>query len=259
MPRSLLLVSALIAVALSAGPLTPATQKIPNCGFGNVDLSGLNLNTGDYTGADAKYNYKMNVCGLSNTADCMANAATICQWNKGGSYVASLGEWNGSPNPIWSYIDKAKPELGVAVQFTNGDMCWRPGQPITRVVNVQFVCKQGFGTNKTFSIDEDSDTCIFTMQLTTDQACPPGPADAGGLSGGSAFLIILLVVVILYVVGGCIYMRKRKGTQGMKESCPNNAFWFGLPGLVKDGCLFTFGKMRRGIKGGGGPPSYDSL
>jgi len=69
-----------------------------------------------------------------------------------------------------------------------------------------------------------------------------GGGGGGGVSGGGAFLIVLTIVGVLYVVIGCIYNRQRKGTQGMRESCPQNEFWFSLPGLVKDGCLYTKAK-----------------
>jgi len=72
------------------------------------------------------------------------------------------------------------------------------------------------------------------------------------MSGGLVFIIILLVVTPVYIVVGCIYKAKTKGTTGI-ESCPNIDFWRDLPGLVKDGFRFVIGKCR----GGGG--SYQTV
>jgi len=72
-----------------------------------------------------------------------------------------------------------------------------------------------------------------------------GSSSDGGLSGGSIFLILLLVFIVVYIVGGCVFMRTKRGTTGCKESCPNGEFWGNFCGLVKDGCLFTKAKMFR--------------
>jgi len=77
---------------------------------------------------------------------------------------------------------------------------------------------------------------------------PGGGGASGGLSGGSVFLILLTVLSVVYVILGCVYMRRVKGTTTMKESCPNHEFWFGLPGLIMDGCRYTKAKIMN--KGG---------
>lgn len=80
---------------------------------------------------------------------------------------------------------------------------------------------------------------LIDFRVSTSGGGGGGSGSGGGLSGGSVFLIIILVVTVVYIAGGCFYNRKKKGTTGMVESCPNNQFWFILPGLVKDGCSFT--------------------
>jgi len=226
------------------------------CGFGGIDLSGL-TRTSDYNGQDEEYNYKMNVCGASNTQYC--GPSTICQWNTGGSLIATLGKFTGVPSPTWSWMDEKNHGAGIAMQYTNGDGCWvGPGMPpLTRTVNVQFVCRPGAGTDSVFTVREDPG-CKFYIQLNTDQSCQPGSGDQGGLSGGSAFLIIMLVLVILYVAGGCFYKRVRLGATTMKEGCPQQQFWFALPGLVKDGCKYTYQRVRTGCKSGTSQ-TYDEL
>jgi len=72
-------------------------------------------------------------------------------------------------------------------------------------------------------------------------------------------LIILIVIIPVYIVGGCIFMRKQRGTTTMAESCPNNEFWFAFPGLVKDGCAFTVAKIKGCTSRKGGPDGYDEV
>jgi len=71
-----------------------------------------------------------------------------------------------------------------------------------------------------------------------------GGSSDSGISGGWIFIIIVVVSVFVYVVSGCIYKRHKKGTTGMKESCPNVDFWSDVPSLAKGGCLFTYRKLK---------------
>jgi len=81
-------------------------------------------------------------------------------------------------------------------------------------------------------------------------------SSSSGMSGGSVFIIIVVVVSAVYVIFGCAYNRVKKGTTGWRESCPQNEFWCDLPGLMKDGFLFTKSKLTG--KGGGGD-GYDKI
>jgi len=95
-----------------------------------------------------------------------------------------------------------------------------------------------------------------TKDYTITIVAPSSGGGVGGVSGGGVFLILLTVVGVLYVVGGCVFMRTRRGTTGLKESCPNNQFWFALPGLVMDGMRYTKVKCL-GLCGKGG--GYDNM
>ena len=67
-------------------------------------------------------------------------------------------------------------------------------------------------------------------------------------------LVLFAVAVVLYCGVGC-FVNVRSGAE-MTQACPQRAFWCGLPGLVKDGCVCFFGTVcRRGGDGGG----YDSI
>jgi len=141
-------------------------------------------------------------------------------------------------------MDPGNPDKGVQYTFTNGDEYWTTSGIKPRTVIVNFPCG---ADQKTFTISEDKTAAVYTVTLPTSKSCKGGkaPGTSGGLSGGSVFLIILVVVIPLYVGIGCLYKRKKLGTNG-NESCPNYDFWKEIPGYVKDGFRFTMGGCKKG-------------
>ena len=109
-------------------------------------------------------------------------------------------------------------------------------------------------------------TCNYKYEFPTCLACEGGCSvtpgagpgqDDGGL-WGTPFLIILLVVVVLYVAGGFAYNSKFNGA----AAPPNAEFWGSIPGLVKDGCVFTYGAIASVVcrsQGGGGSGTYKGM
>lgn len=70
----------------------------------------------------------------------------------------------------------------------------------------------------------------------------------GNSSGGPGFGTTLLLVCFcgvmpVYLVGGALFLRRQRGATGW-ELIPNRGLWASLPGLVKDGVLFTAEKIR---------------
>lgn len=95
---------------------------------------------------------------------------------------------------------------------------------------------------------------VYTSTLTSKCACPGGckrktPAptpskEKSGLSTGSVLCIILLVLVIVYFFGGiliCKYALHKENA----DVIPHREFWKDLPVLIKDGFVFTYGKLKR--------------
>lgn len=65
-----------------------------------------------------------------------------------------------------------------------------------------------------------------------------------GVSGGDVILIIFFCGVLLpYLVFGALFMKYRRGASGL-DLIPNREFWMEVPGLIKDGFMFTI----RGFK-----------
>jgi len=92
-----------------------------------------------------------------------------------------------------------------------------------------------------------------TKDYSIEIKSPGGAGSGGGLSGGTVFIIIVLVGAVVYVAVGCFYNKFKKGTTGVKESCPQGDFWCDLPSNFIEGFRFT----KRKLCGGGG--GYDKL
>jgi len=215
------------------------------CAFGGVDLSALikGAGGGDYTGSDAKYTYKMNVCGTCNAGPgCTDKGYSVCQY-EGSNFVANLGSFTGD-QPTWAFIGGSGSN-GVQYTFTNGDLCYIAGQPRTRTVNVLFPCSGS--TESGVTVTEDETTCTFAVTLKTDKSCPGGGGgggSGGGMSGGTIFIILALSLTLVYIAAGCLYKNRKQGAHGI-EACPQYEFWKDVPGLVKDGFRFTISGCKK--------------
>eukprot|EP00295_Goniomonas_pacifica_P004278 CAMPEP_0175826630 /NCGR_PEP_ID=MMETSP0107_2-20121207/11865_1 /TAXON_ID=195067 ORGANISM="Goniomonas pacifica, Strain CCMP1869" /NCGR_SAMPLE_ID=MMETSP0107_2 /ASSEMBLY_ACC=CAM_ASM_000203 /LENGTH=358 /DNA_ID=CAMNT_0017139277 /DNA_START=10 /DNA_END=1086 /DNA_ORIENTATION=+ len=64
-------------------------------------------------------------------------------------------------------------------------------------------------------------------------------------SGSAIFLLYLFLFIFFYVFGGCALNIRANQTQLGLASCPNRKFWEELPGLVKDGCVFSQDKVKQ--------------
>lgn len=71
-----------------------------------------------------------------------------------------------------------------------------------------------------------------------------------GLSLGSKVLVVLFIAVAAYLIIG-IYLNRRnnEGDSSISENIPHQDFWKSLPGLVKDGIIFSTTKLTSCISG----------
>ncbi|XP_032241407.2 uncharacterized protein LOC116620024 [Nematostella vectensis] len=121
------------------------------------------------------------------------------------------------------------------------------------VVNIELVCSESQeGTLDPFT-NSGLSTTIFTSKLHSKYACP----SRSGISTGSILLIVFFSVICVYLVVGILISHFVKGATG-RELVPNYSFWVDLPALIKDGCVFTFGKCRS-LCGGKEGNSYEVI
>ncbi len=124
----------------------------------------------------------------------------------------------------------------------------------------------GSKADATVKYDRTVSPKTFEVTAKRPEFCKGGGGgSSGGLSGGWIFIIILLSVSFVYVVAGCLINWRLRGRNLGKEACPNAAFWAALPGLAKDGVVFTVTKIkaccggRGSSSGGGGGDNYDTV
>ena len=119
------------------------------------------------------------------------------------------------------------------------------------------------------AVDLDDGGIGFTMQLQSSRVCnvrpaaPSGPDDSsstGGCTGGCVFVILFFVSLVLYAAGMVSWNFFRQGKRGV-DLVPHKEFWLSVPGLIKDGVVFSFSRVRQLCGGGqgGSSNSYSSV
>lgn len=104
-----------------------------------------------------------------------------------------------------------------------------------RTVSIRYKCAP-VATPPTASQPDQSVT-----HYVIDFSGPGGCAGAGGGGGGwgKLFLILFFVFTTLYFGGGFGYNYKYKDLRGA-EAVPQIEYWKQVPGLVHDGCVFSY-------------------
>ena len=79
--------------------------------------------------------------------------------------------------------------------------------------------------------------------LCSDDSCKCGPKPS--VDGYTVFMAVLFAGGSIYIVAGVTFNKHRHPEQTLAQSIPNKSFWSALPGLAKDGLVFTFYSSRR--------------
>jgi len=203
---------------------------------------------GDYHIQLDLYNFYINVCG--NTAPneycSIPNPAYYYLWFGTCIIIGSLD------NVEWGLINPSDPAVGPSLTYFTRDTCNEDGPTekdsndtmhvkFFREIKLNFRCKEGVEGGP-YQLSDPAG-CTTTVDFETMYGCA-GKGKAKGLSGGSILLIILLVLIVVYIIGGFVFNVKYKGMPFNKEAFPHLEFWGSIPGLVKDGVVFTVSKIR---------------
>jgi len=215
----LLLVSLIVAVVNAACTFKDTDGKF-------YDFSSLS--TQDHQFSSEGFDFVYRFCNVVSQPACNSLGGSFCFSNGAKSY--NIGRWSNNKGPTIT----GKVSGGLTLAFSNGDL--GPGGSSVMKLNIHLSC--GKETTPTAT----SLNANFDMVMTHPAGCPVDEDD--GLSGGAIFLIILASVIPVYIIGGCAYNHKVKGTSLGLPSCPQRDFWAALPGLVKDGVIFTVTKLR---------------
>eukprot|EP01099_Mayorella_cantabrigiensis_P009048 TRINITY_DN970_c0_g1_i1.p1 TRINITY_DN970_c0_g1~~TRINITY_DN970_c0_g1_i1.p1 ORF type:complete len:251 (+),score=54.62 TRINITY_DN970_c0_g1_i1:114-866(+) len=177
------------------------------------------------------------ICGTSSPSP-------VCQQDGAGS-LHSCGTLSSG---VWAETGNG---AGVTISYSGGEK--------SRASIIYYTCDKS--TNGKFTQSPvDDQTKTYRIYYSTKFACPSsgggggdsGGGSGGGLSGGGIFMILVLVLVIVYFVGGFVFLKFYKKNEGKENVIPNYAFWVDLPSLIKEGAVYSFGKVRALVSGGQG-------
>jgi hypothetical protein len=225
---------------------------------GNIYNFNILKNNEDYyiprnTYPNQPWDIWINVCKALTSQKCGPDCACCQEWDsRSPSGHASLGKYS-----TGSVMDAKKPGAGgygLSIEFVNGDD--------NRKMELDFTCDPSAGFGKPVYTNE-APILHYNFQWASQYGCPtnqplppspgPGPSPDGpseGLGADSIILILLFVAIFVYIVGGILFKKYRMGATGW-DMIPNLGFWTALPGLVKDGIVFTYRSIRERISGGG--------
>ncbi|KAK7109133.1 cation-dependent mannose-6-phosphate receptor-like [Littorina saxatilis] len=227
------------------GSLAQQCLGVDGCGCvfddnsGVIDVSSLGNtdNTPRFKDvqADDFYYYSFNPCKPFSEITC--SGASVCQVDASKTASYQAGDSNAA---TWSYDG-----TNVLVTYVS-----TADPSTTRSGIVTYICDES-ANEATMTAQGETSSTIYGVTVTTKCACKNGcsggsihvTVEVSILSTGSIMLIIFFVVLIIYVAAGIAYNRTRKQATGM-EMVPNISFWRAIPGYVKDGFVFTTGKIR---------------
>jgi len=172
----------------------------------------------------------------------------------------------------WQYINSENTLEGITCTTNAGEMCYTKSRTGPRQAVLSIQCGQpGFVNSPSEEQAEGEGDCIYNINLYSCSMClypdicsnsnnpPPSGSSKQGLSGGSIFLILFFVGLFVYFVAGALVLKYKFMKEGL-DIIPNRDLWASIPGLVKDGCLFTYAAIIKVVgKASGGTSAYDTM
>lgn len=211
-------------------PFSTASCTYKDSNGNKYDLSNLKSKSGyEYDSKDSVY--YLNICG--NSRDC--DDAPVCVESDSGS--KSYGLTSGQ-----KFEKYAKSGSGVTLIYEGGESCG----PIDRTATLNIGCDKK--EDKLKITDAEQVSCGVVLSMKSKYACPMSSGSTsggggGGLDGGWIFLIVLFSCLVVYFVAGAVWQYKRHEAQGT-DLVIHKEFWSSVPGLVKDGNIFFYHKIR---------------
>ena len=112
-------------------------------------------------------------------------------------------------------------------------MCYYDGGDDQRDVTFTYRCKDAYGIPQVTQAEH-------ITKYSIDLSGPAGCAVVAGLSYGSLTLILGGVAIVVYLAGGIFYNHRYREVPLGVGAIPQWAYWKQLPGLVRDGCKFSY-------------------
>ncbi|XP_065839959.1 uncharacterized protein [Oscarella lobularis] len=232
-------------------PKAPPTCKKDGCGCkmsdgtGTIDLSPLSYSKRPYftdvPDANSQSNalYYFNPChpftlGDENSHCTVEEDGAVCQ-NMSNAW-ANLGK-------ISTATYTNMPGQGIIVTYSGGTN--------TASSSVLLVCSEKGNTTSFIAAKGTIES--FHFVLTSEYCCPQHISAA--VSIGTIMVAAFFSLLVVYLIIGIVYLAAVKGGRGT-GALPNARLWASLPGLIKDGILFTFTCGKKTPSGGS---TYENL
>jgi len=269
--RMAYLVTVAVAQTVMPGETTCSTGASPceqSCDGGLFSLSGFDSgmpSTGyyDVTDTDGHHYFFISCGAIPSTGP----GHLTCNQNQGVAdpvAIQTYAEENppdfpqGSCAALGSFSTQHCTSNGahnVTCHYANGDG--------SRTVDFNYLCADTYTAPTASQPDPEATPPHYLVKLSGPAACagPGGPA--GGSSWGTLFLILFPVFCALYFGLGYGYNYKYRELRGV-DAVPQLEYWKQLPGLVKDGCKFSYAQTQAFInyareRQRGGAPDNEGL
>jgi hypothetical protein len=226
----------LFALVAVVGVLLGAAAAQPQC---TNTINGKNYDISQLQGLPQKL--KVNSYDVSYTpcvsSTCSSDSGvSVCLLFSGSTFGWSIGDMATA-----QWLPSARNDEGFQLTFSaeNGRITSK----------IDFLCDPSFASPGILEPGPNGAEPIFDQyhfQWKSVYACPlkkgSSGGGGGGLAGGWIFIIVLCCVLFVYFVGGFIFLRFYRKEEGIQNQIPQYSFWVSIPGLVKDGCVFTYQK-----------------
>ncbi|KAI8737894.1 cation-dependent mannose-6-phosphate receptor [Biomphalaria glabrata] len=144
--------------------------------------------------------------------------------------------------PLLYYDIGAHDNAGTTVNSNGQPIFYMVAKDGARTVFVTCICTDDFS----FTYIKEDPTSSYLLELKSPYCCPgyKGGNGDSGLSVGSIMCITFFSLLVTYILLGTVFQIAVKKASG-KERLPNYVFWLSLPGLIKDGVLFSISGCKK--------------
>ena len=227
-----------LLLATAASAQSPCTYDDSSCtytcGAAKFALSSIAVPAAGYftaTGGDTPYYF--NLCAAITTITCDgAGPSPACIQNYGQAQPPSLP--TGSCASIGTYPAATSSSVGdgsnasLVLSYQGGDG--------GRSFDITLSC----APTLTPPTATDDGNLKYGIAFGAPAICAGASGGRTGLSYGSLTLILSGVAIFVYIAGGIFYNHRYREVPLGVGAIPQWAYWKQLPGLVRDGCKFSY-------------------
>ena len=242
---SRLVVMLLVPEAWAQGVMSPcsagATPCQHSCPNGLLDLSGFKAQmpaVGFFHYADAMHeqDYYFDACGPISAVTCSGTSVTV-----GPVAIQTFGA--PAPQPPTFPISSCAVLGAATTQMCTGDggsnfTCQYSAGDGERSVAFVYTCAAAYEPPTAKQPDPEVTPAHYVITFAGPAACA-GAGGAHTTSWGTLFCILFPVGCVVYLAAGFYYNYKFLERRGA-DAIPQLEYWREVPGLVKDGCLFSY-------------------